>query len=384
MHTPIHLVWIHDRARGTGGAERYLTQVAPALRERGVRSTLLYQPGYSQPEFLAAFDQAWPLLDARMQLHRLQPQAIYLHRKPEGLRLETLQATGIPTLRFYHDHQLFCLREHKYTALGARTCNRPLGTACYTCPGMVVRQGRSLALRTLGPLKAELAVSHKLQAAVVASEYFAGHLRQHGFAPERIHVNPLFAAPVSAAGSPSPWRFLFAGQLVTGKGLDLLLEALVIEPRAELVVAGEGRQAETLRRQVQSLQLCRRVRFLGQVTPAVLADWQSRCCATVIPSRAPETFALTGVESLAAGRPVIATDVGGVRSWLRPGHNGLVVPSGDVRALAAALARLGEAPAYAARLGAQGQVDWETHFRLSHHLDRLVPLLNTLIQEVAA
>ncbi|MGV3526673.1 MAG: glycosyltransferase family 4 protein [Candidatus Sericytochromatia bacterium] len=373
--TSLHLLWIHDRARGTGGAERYITEVAPALRSAGIRSSLLYEPGFSEPAFLEAFDQAWPALDLPSQLRRLRPDLIYLHRQPQGLKLETLLESGIPTLRFFHDHQLFCLREHKYTALSQETCTRPLGGHCYRCPGFIVRQGQGLGLRTLGQQRAEIAQNQRLDHAVVASDYMAGHLREHGFDPARIATLPLFASPVKTTGRAEVGHFVFVGQLVTGKGLDLLLKALAEVPGARLSVAGSGRQAERYHSLSRQLGLSERVDFLGQVDPAELPALLARATAVVVPSRAPETFALTGIEAMAAGRAVIASDVGGVHAWLRPGLNGLLFASGHIQALAESLRTLTQHPELAIAMGQQGQLLWRNRFQREHHLQGLIPLL---------
>lgn len=388
MPNPIKLLWIHDRARGTGGAERYLTQVAPALKAHGFQSSLLYGPGHSQPAFLNAFEQAWPAVELAKQVKQIQPDLIYIHRQPGaraswGKDLESLLDTGIPLVRFYHDHQLFCLREHKYTGFGKQTCSRTLGAHCYLCPGLVVREEEGLALRTLGPMKSHLAINQRLDLAVVASDYFANHIEAHGFNSKRILTAPLFAEPnVKTLPTPvkHPLQFLFVGQLVTGKGLDLLLEALVLVPQAQLVIAGEGRQATDYQAQALKLGLNDRVKFLGQLAPHELSNWLASSAAVIIPSRAPETFALTGVEAMAAGRAVISSDVGGVRTWLKPGVNGLLFPSGNIQALAYAIRRLGQNPDLASRLGQNGFSMWQKHFRIEHHLSRLIPAFQQLIQ----
>jgi glycosyltransferase involved in cell wall biosynthesis len=381
-HRPLKLLWIHDRARGTGGAERYITQVAEALRAYNIESCLLYGPGYSEPDFLNVFSQAWPALETSSQILKLQPDLIYVHRLPEGLALSDLLDLGIPVMRFFHDHQLLCLREHKYTALSQQTCTRPLGNHCYTCPGFFVRQNQGVALRTVGQLKRELEIHKGLAQAIVASEYLSNHLFEHGFAKKQISVLPLFAqAAAIDAVKPAhdPWQLLFAGQLVTGKGLDLLLRALVEVPQAKLLIAGDGRQASKYQQLSVRLGLSERVTFLGTQSAEQLSQLQSQVSMLVIPSRAPETFALAGVEAMAHGKAVIASDVGGMRSWLTPGSNGLLFPSGDVASLADCIRQLGQAPEQAQAMGLRGYYDWQKRFQIEQHLDKLVPLLYRLL-----
>lgn len=374
-----HVLWIHDRARAGGGAESYLRQVVPALRARGLRSSLLYEPGYSEPELLALFDQAWPAIEPAAQIRRLQPDLIYLQRLPRGLSLNDLLPLGLPLLRLFHDHQLFCLREHKYTAFKQQTCTRPLGPHCYSCSGPLVRGRDGFELRSLTAMQRDLKAHHALDCALVASDYMAGHLRAHGFDEAQIRVLPLFAAgPVTPPPPGDPRELLFAGQLVTGKGLDLLLAALTEVPEARLTIAGDGRQAERYRQQAQPLG--ERVRFLGACDPQTLAGLYARSGVVVMPSRAPETFGLSGLEALAQGRPVIASAVGGMSSWLKEGGTGLSFVSGDVPGLAQAIRRLIHEPGLAERLGRQGHALWQNHFQLEHHLQGLTALMQQLIQ----
>jgi glycosyltransferase involved in cell wall biosynthesis len=75
----------------------------------------------------------------------------------------------------------------------------------------------------------------------------------------------------------------------------------------------------------------------------------------VVPSVWSEPMGLVAVEAMLAGRPVVASDVGGLRDLIRPGVTGLVVPPGDPSALAAALDRLLDDPDARRRMGEAGR-----------------------------
>jgi glycosyltransferase involved in cell wall biosynthesis len=105
-----------------------------------------------------------------------------------------------------------------------------------------------------------------------------------------------------------------------------------------LVVAGDGPERAALERRVSELGLAGRVRFLGSVPRETVLRLFGAADASLLPS-AWENFPHTVVESLAVGRPVIATAVGGVPEVVRDGENGLLVPSGDPVALADAIGR---------------------------------------------
>jgi glycosyltransferase involved in cell wall biosynthesis len=91
-----------------------------------------------------------------------------------------------------------------------------------------------------------------------------------------------------------------------------------------------------------------------------------------------EGFPNTLVEAMAAGRPTVASDVGGVPDAVRHEETGLLVPPGDDAALAGALARVLADPAWAARLGERGRVlAWE-QFRAAAVTERLMAVYATL------
>jgi glycosyltransferase involved in cell wall biosynthesis len=400
--TALKILWVNDLPATRGGCESYVRNTALLLSDRGVRSYLLYDPRHqADPNFLAAFSGAFPGVSLESQVRDLDPDLIYVHRCGDAASLDALSRAGKPVLRFFHDHRLFCLREHKYTALTHRTCTRRTGIGCYACPGFVVRHDdRRIGLRSLRSLAQEQERNKRLSGWVVGSTYMAEHLVDHGFDPSRIHTFPLYApVPEDRASStsvesrpprdPSAIRretnlFLFVGQLLRGKGLDTLLHALALSHRdSRLVVAGDGPQEEEYRQLARSLKLAGRVHFVGRRTERELADLYLRCTAVVVPSRAPETFGLVGLEAMSHGAPVIASRVGGMNEWLLDGITGLGFDSGDASGLADALSVLSSDPATASGMGAAGRRLHQKRFLPEHHVDRLMDLFHSLTRPTA-
>ena len=115
-----------------------------------------------------------------------------------------------------------------------------------------------------------------------------------------------------------------------------------------LVVLGDGPERAALERRSAELGLAGRVRFLGAGTRDDVVRLFRAADAALLTS-AWENLPHTLLEALAVGTPVIATAVGGVPEVVRDGENGLLVPPGDVEAIAAAIERLlGDAPLRAA------------------------------------
>lgn len=379
------ILWLHDRASLTGGAEHYIQQTAEGLRKRGWRSALLYDPGQASPELLAAFDLSWPAVEPLERLREWQPDLVYLHRQPRNLSLQALAEEAVPVVRFYHDHQLFCLREHKIKPFSKTACPARTGLNCLLCPGMIGRNREGqLAYRSLGQLEADQAACRRFEAAVVASDYMAEQLMLHDFDPARITRLPLTLPEDHRQVTPVPQTptLLYVGQLLTGKGLDLLLQALAEvlphHPGLQLQVVGEGRQRARFEAQSRRLGLHEAVHFVGQVAPAQLARFYQAAAWVIVPSRVPETFGMVGLEAMRQGRPVLAADVGGVRTWLSHGQTGYLFPAGDASALASQLLEALARPQITAQMGQQAYARWQQAFQPAQHLQGLQTLFEGL------
>lgn len=131
------------------------------------------------------------------------------------------------------------------------------------------------------------------------------------------------------------------GRLVPIKDHSTLLQAMARLPDAHLAVLGDGELRAVLEAEVATRGLAQRVHFVGWWTdiPAALADID-----VVALSSRNEGTPVSLIEAGACGRPVVATDVGGVRSVVADGESGLLVPAQDPVTLAHALGRvLGDA-----------------------------------------
>jgi glycogen(starch) synthase len=117
---------------------------------------------------------------------------------------------------------------------------------------------------------------------------------------------------------PRPY-ILGLGRLTRKKGFDLLIEALArVGPAAagfDLLIAGDGEEAGRLAAQVRQLGLAERVRFLGRVGADEVVRLLNGCAFLAVPSRS-EPFGIVALEGLAAGKPVLATRVGGMGEFL--------------------------------------------------------------------
>jgi len=169
--------------------------------------------------------------------------------------------------------------------------------------------------------------------------------------------------------------FTFVGRLVPIKDMPTLFEAFrrlsATVPNARLVIAGSGELGEQLRRTVDAMQLADRVRFVGW-----RRDLETIYAGTDIGvlSSLNEGTPVALIETMAAGRPVVATSVGGVGDVVSHEVHGLLVPPRDPEAFAAAMERLARDVNARRRMGAQARRDVSQRyapFRLASEINRL-------------
>jgi phosphatidylinositol alpha-mannosyltransferase len=137
-------------------------------------------------------------------------------------------------------------------------------------------------------------------------------------------------------------KVLFVGRLDERKGFRVAVDAFALlaadRPDVRLVVAGEGPERRALTRLPAGLR--RRVRHLGSVPNPELHPIEAACDLYLGPAIGGESFGIVLVEAMAAGLPVVASDIAGYDEVVSDGVEGLLVPPRDPRALAAAAGRI--------------------------------------------
>lgn len=177
---------------------------------------------------------------------------------------------------------------------------------------------------------------------------------------------------------------LVPARLEPQKGHDVLLDAMVSVhkeiPRAQLFLVGEGASRAALQAQVQDLKLGGTVHFTGYRRD--VKDWLALADVVVLPSRW-EGMPLVAIETLAAGRAIVATAVDGTPEVVVDGQCGIVVPPADPALMAAAIVRLLEDPELRRRFGRAGRRRAEEHFDSSLQVERTESLYIRALEQSA-
>jgi glycosyltransferase involved in cell wall biosynthesis len=195
---------------------------------------------------------------------------------------------------------------------------------------------------------------------------------------------------LTAAQTPSPpstsgpYTVTYAGHLYPWKGVDVVIEAMAALPDARLrIVGGHPGEHDHVRldrlARVHGVQ--DRVTLTGWLPPSSVASELAQAHVLVLPNTRTlvserYTSPLKLFEYLAAGRPIVASNLHALGEVLRDNENALLVDPGSADALAAAILRLKEDPALAARISAQALED-ATHYGWDARADRLSVVLET-------
>ena len=250
----------------------------------------------------------------RPSLHRRRLAAILDDGKFDVVNFHNASLIGGPgifslgkdALRIFtaHDHWLVCpshdLWRHSRELCTSRQCLR--------CQ---LHHHRPPQLwRLTGLLDREIENIHVF---IAMTEFSRAKHREFGF-PREMEILPQFIPDLdegeARATGPSPHErpyFLFVGRLEKIKGLDTVIPLFRQYPDADLIVAGDGNERDSLGELAAGSG---RVRFLGRVGSDTLRRFYSHAIATIVPSVGYETFGLVLIESFQVGTPVIARRLG--------------------------------------------------------------------------
>lgn len=171
------------------------------------------------------------------------------------------------------------------------------------------------------------------------------------------------------------------GRLTAIKDQSSMLAAMTRLPGVHLAVIGDGEDRVMLESRANELGVRARTHFFGWMTNVAQAI--SDLDLVVLTSR-NEGTPVALIEALAANKAVVATDVGGVRSVVSHGATGLLVPPGDVDAIALAVSRLLEDDEQRIRMGSVGREEMARRFDQKHLCDAIRDLYDELAESLKA
>ncbi|MEI6074089.1 MAG: glycosyltransferase [Verrucomicrobiota bacterium] len=364
------ILYVHERFGALAGAEANAHITATELGQRGHQLGLLHGPstGKNEAAWQATFPFCAPLGsgDNAAAVSRavtdFQPDAVYVHKMADLSVIQTLVSSGIPLLRMVHDHDIYCMRSYKYNYFTRKICTRVASPYCiFPCLASVVKNsggGFPLKWVSYGEKKREIALNRQFDRMVVVTTYMRDELLHHGFDAKRIEIH----APVPRMGDPNLRSnfsdrnlIIYAGQIIRGKGVDVLIEALAqVKTKFECVILGDGNHRTFCENLARKLGLADRIHFKGFIPQEELKGYYRECSVVALSSLWPEPIATIGLEVMRYALPVVAFDAGGIKDWLGDGLNGFLVPWMDRTQFALRLDQLLNDKSLAKKMGEAG------------------------------
>lgn len=382
----IHLI----SNKSWGGGEKYALDLCKALEERGHSTAVITRSGYPAVDkpfadagiavghlpLRGALDILSPLVLSRI-LDRLEgPVVVHVHNFKDAL--VALRARRLMKSDRRRGLRVVCTR---HLVRPAKTGRLDRGTYRDLDALIFVSDAARAAFMATAPADLNndprICVIHN---AIPLPKKNSDQKSRESIADEVGTRHGASAPPVSANASEKSklsekFRFLFAGRIAPEKGLDVLVEAfrrveLARPGAAALTVCGTGdsRTVMPIVRTTRAPELDGKVTWAGHVDD--ISAEIVRADAGVVPSRAPEAFGLAALEFMAAGIPVIASEIGALPEVIGP--DGILVPPDDPAALADAMLRLIDSPELCARLGEAGKRRAAENFAYDKFVDSVI------------
>ena len=323
--------------------------------------------------------------EARKAIDRLiedkRPDIAHFHNIHGHLTtsiIAPLRKRGIPIVWTLHDYRLVC--PNTTFLRGDEVCELCLPRRYYNCVRYRCKKGSlpaSIVAMMTTLYDRVSRVPSKVKRFITPSRFLMGKLIEGKIKKEKIVSIPNFVDVESFIPRTEKGYFLYFGRLSHEKGIDLLIDAVSSMKNVSLKIAGEGPLSEDLKKLVAEKGAD--VEFLGFVTGADLRLLLEESSFVVVPSRWYENLPFSVMESLAAGKPVVAADIGGIPEMVEDGVNGLLFPAGDREKLAECLGRMTSDSDMRRRMGEAGRKKAEDLYDTDSHYCQIIGLYNEAV-----
>jgi glycosyltransferase involved in cell wall biosynthesis len=385
-----------------GGDALYVYRLTDALARRGHRVTVVHTPDAYETLGGRVSVHDFPhhpnveVVPLETSFHRVSPLVTYLTGKP-GLKMRALDkvfrerefdvthfhnislvggpgilshGTGIK-LYTMHEHWLICPM-HTLWKYNRRLCDKPAWLSC------TLSYGRPPQLwRYTGLMERELS---NVDLFFAPSRFTAAIHEERGFRHPIRHL-PLFLSRDAATGGDAqlppvarsrPY-FLFVGRLTRIKGVETLIERFRTYTKADLLIAGDGDDADALRRRASGLD---HVHFLGNLDTAALRPLYAHALALLVPSVTYEVFGYVSLEAFAQRTPVIVRDLGGAGEPVEDSGGGFAYRT--EAELEQAMETIRTNPSLRDELGGKGYDGFVRLWTEDSHVDRYLAAIGEL------
>lgn len=337
-----------------------------ALEHKSIIMRLLYRSFFPQPYFVL-----------KKILHEYQPDIVQIHTISQISPSILFLLKNYPTVLTVHQGEDFT-RELLLTSFPSSHFKDD--NCCY---GSLTFEGKLHYMyhRYISSFMYRLGFKN-VDAFVVFSRYMQLELEKEGIKSDLIqNATRLFDfVPLNTNSK----IISYAGRLEKIKGVEYLIKSFskIIKscPEAQLIIAGDGACKTELESLTKELCLENHVNFIGQQDRHQLYDLYKKSSVVVIPSLWGEAFGKVGIEAMSVGRPVIASNVGGIPEWLINGETGYLVQPASPEDIADKVIRLLKNPKLLQSMSLKAR-EQSKNFNIETHAKTIVQLYKKIIKK---
>jgi len=297
--------------------------------------------------------------DLQAIIKQFRPDVAYIHNflpliSPSVYHV--LHSEGVPSIQVMHEFRLLCPNSHFYTQ--GKICERcsdgnylhAIRYRCYRDSYLT-----TLACASALGINRMAGMLDKISAFLCLTEFSKNKLLQIGIPSHKLHVRPhsIDASTIQPCFEQGDY-ILYLGRLSEEKGLLTLIRAVGGLKQSRLKIAGSGPCESQLRQHVLTERLTN-IEFVGHKEEEEKWSLLRRSALVVVPSEWYETFCMVVIESQAAGKAVIGSDIGSLPYVIEDGGNGLLFKAGSVDDLRSKIRYLLARPQEAVAMGRRGR-----------------------------
>ncbi|MFH1233015.1 MAG: glycosyltransferase family 4 protein [Patescibacteria group bacterium] len=283
-------------------------------------------------------------------LREFQPDIAHLHNIYHQLSpsiIDMLKKYQIPMVMTLHDYKLICPNYKIYSK--NEVCYKCQGERYYNCffrKCMKDSYAKSFLVMIEAYLNNKiLKLYHKIDLFIVPSHFMEDVCVKFGILENKLRVvnNFVDSSCISNAKVSDKSYLLYFGRLSEEKGIDILLKAMEkIEDNIKLKIVGVGPEEKNLKIKSVKLKVKKNIEFIGYKYGEELNNLIINAKAIIIPSIGLENMPMSMLESMALGKVVIASKIGGISEVIKDGVNGMLFSSGNSDSLATKINQLRE------------------------------------------
>ena len=386
---------VNEQLSQKGGVESYLRSLLPLMDGRGIDQYVAF--GKGSPEGVKNAEQLASVIETGFSndqrgyqgmsnlLSKIRPHVVHIHNVRNLGVLKACWETG-KAVATTHDYRLVCPASMYYYKRTKSPCTRSSGPGCFRttvqkhCLTPRINHAAYFYHRTRWFKRKGKKRIHL----IAPSQGAKNVLQAQGIAGENIAVIPYFC-PVKPLIVPRPLplrpTITFMGRLAPNKGYEYFLESLGQLPREVrgVMVGSFTDQTEEKVMQLATLAGVQdRLELHRWATREEVVRLFDETTVFVFPSLWHETLGIVGLEAMARGVPVVASDLGGVREWLKDGENGYLVQPKSSQQIANAVIKLISNKEKLISFGKAGLNRINKKFLASQHIEKLLKVYDNI------